>query len=145
MISVARIFFASVSYTHLDVYKRQTVPDAAQWNAFTGIMSAISTLARGDGLLGALEEAGINGARLSLVDPDGRQKAGLEDVEIRLTRIAERGTRMTMKGRTGQRWKELALSLIHISWSRARFTSNQKRNLTTREQTSGWTATPSKR
>lgn len=88
-----------------------TVPDAAQWNAFTGIMSAISTLARGDGLLGALEEAGINGARLSLVDPDGRQKAGLEDVEIRLSRIAERGTRMTMKGRTGQRWKEMAADL----------------------------------
>ncbi|BCB20105.1 DUF3971 domain-containing protein [Bosea sp. ANAM02] len=88
-----------------------SVPDAAQWNAFTGIMSAITTLARGDGLLGALEEAGINGARLSLVDPDGRQKAGLEDVEIKLTRIADRGTRMTMKGRTGQRWKELAADL----------------------------------
>lgn len=88
-----------------------TVPDAAQWNAFTGIMSAISTLARGDGLLGSLEEAGINGARLSLVDPEGRQKAGLEDVEIKLTRIAERGTRMTMKGRTGQRWKELSVDL----------------------------------
>ncbi|MCO5092994.1 DUF3971 domain-containing protein [Bosea sp. (in: a-proteobacteria)] len=87
------------------------VPDAAQWNAFTGIMGAISTLARGDGLLGALEEAGINGARLSLVDPEGRQKAGLEDVEIRLTRIGERGTRMTMKGRTGQRWKELSADL----------------------------------
>jgi hypothetical protein len=88
-----------------------TLPDAAQWNAFTGIMGAISTLARGDGILGSLEEAGMNGARLSLIDPDGRQKAGLEDVEIRLTRIAERGTRMTMKGRTGQRWKELAVDL----------------------------------
>jgi len=88
-----------------------TLPDAAQWNAFTGIMGAISTLARGDGFLGSLEEAGMNGARLSLVDPDGRQKAGLEDVEIKLTRIADRGTRMTMKGRTGQRWKELAVDL----------------------------------
>ncbi len=88
-----------------------TVPDAAQWNAFTGIMSAISTLARGDGLLGALETAGINGARLSLVDPEGRQKAGFEDVEIRLSRIGERGTRLTMKGRTGQRWKEMAVDL----------------------------------
>jgi hypothetical protein len=87
------------------------VPDAAQWNAFTGIMGAISTLARGDGLLGALEEAGMNGARLSLVDPEGRQKAGLEDVEIRLTRIGEHGTRMTMKGRTGQRWKEISADL----------------------------------
>ncbi|KRE03845.1 hypothetical protein ASE61_09480 [Bosea sp. Root670] len=88
-----------------------SVPDAAQWNAFTGIMGAISTLARGDGILGSLEEAGMNGARLSLVDPEGRQKAGLEDVEIKLTRIADRGTRMTMKGRTGQRWKELAVDL----------------------------------
>ncbi len=88
-----------------------TVPDAAQWNAFTGIMSAISTLARGDGLLGALETAGINGARLSLVDPEGRQKAGFEDVEIRLTRLGDRGTRLSMKGRTGQRWKEMAVDL----------------------------------
>lgn len=88
-----------------------TLPDAAQWNAFTGIMGAISTLARGDGLLGALETAGMNGARLSLVDPDGRQKAGLEDVEIRLTRNGERGTRLWMKGRTGQRWKELAVDM----------------------------------
>ena len=88
-----------------------TLPDAAQWNAFTGIMAAVSTLAQGDGLLGALETAGMNGARLSLVDPDGRQKAGFEDVEIRLTRTGERGTRLTAKGRTGQRWKEFAIDL----------------------------------
>lgn len=87
------------------------VPDAAQWNAFTGIMSAISTLARGDGLLGALETAGMNGARLSLVDPEGRQKAGLEDVEIRLTRLGEGGTRLLVKGRTGSRWKEMSVDL----------------------------------
>ena len=53
----------------------------------------------------------MNGARLSLVDPDGRQKAGFEDVEIRLTRTGERVTRLTVKGRTGQRWKELAIDL----------------------------------
>lgn len=88
-----------------------TLPDAAQWNAFTGIMSAISTLARGDGLLGALQTAGMNGARLTLVDPDGHQKAGLEDVEIRLTRVGENGTRLTMKGRTGQRWKDIAVDM----------------------------------
>jgi len=88
-----------------------TLPDAAQWNAFTGIMSAVSTLARGDGFLGALETAGMNGARLSLVDPEGRQKAGLEDVELRLSRVGESGTRLTMKGRTGQRWKEMAVDL----------------------------------
>jgi hypothetical protein len=88
-----------------------TLPDTAQWNAFTGIMAAVSTLAQGDGLLGALETAGMNGARLSLVDPDGRQKVGLEDVEIRLARTGERGTRLTIKGRTGQRWKELAIDL----------------------------------
>jgi hypothetical protein len=88
-----------------------TLPDAAQWNAFTGIMSAISILGQGDGLLGALETAGMNGARLSLVDPDGRVKAGFEDVEIRLARTGGRGTRLTVKGRTGQRWKELAIDL----------------------------------
>ncbi|MCW6048490.1 hypothetical protein, partial [Enterobacter hormaechei] len=74
-------------------------------------MSAISTLARGDGLLGALETAGMNGARLSLVDPEGRQKAGLEDVEIRLTRLGEGGTRLLVKGRTGSRWKEMSVDL----------------------------------
>jgi hypothetical protein len=88
-----------------------TLPDSAQWNAFTGIIAAISTLAKGDGLLGALETAGMNGARLALVDPEGRQKAGFEDVEIRLMRTENRGTRLTVKGRTGQRWKELAIDL----------------------------------
>lgn len=88
-----------------------TLPDAAQWNAFTGIMAAVSTLAQGDGLLGALETAGMNGARLALIDPEGRQKAGFEDVEIRLTRTGGRGTHLTVKGRTGQRWKEFAIDL----------------------------------
>lgn len=87
------------------------LPDVEQWDAFTGIMAAVSTLAKGDGLLGALETAGMNGARLSLVDPSGRQRAGFEDVEIRLTRTGERGTRLTLKGRSGQRWKELAIDL----------------------------------
>lgn len=88
-----------------------TLPDAAQWNAFTGIMSAITTLSQGEGLLGALETAGMNGARLSLVDPDGRQRAGYEDVEIRLSRIGDGATRLTLKGRTGARWKEFAIDL----------------------------------
>ncbi|MDP3319978.1 MAG: hypothetical protein Q8S58_12695, partial [Bosea sp. (in: a-proteobacteria)] len=88
-----------------------SLPDTTQWNAFTGIIAAVTTLAQGDGLLGALETAGINGARLALVDPEGRQKAGFEDVEIRLMRTENRGTRLTVKGRTGQRWKELAIDL----------------------------------
>ncbi|MGL4442292.1 MAG: hypothetical protein ACRCU1_01620, partial [Alsobacter sp.] len=88
-----------------------TLPDASQWNAFTGVMAAVATLGQGEGLLGALETAGMNGARLSLVDPEGRQKAGFEDVEIRLTRTGERATRLTLKGRTGPRWKELAIDL----------------------------------
>lgn len=86
-----------------------TVPDAGHWGAFTGIMGAVATLADGDGLLGALETAGMRGARLALVDPDGRQKAGLEDVDIRLSRVANGVSRLTMKGRTGSRWKELAI------------------------------------
>jgi hypothetical protein len=88
-----------------------TLPDTAQWNAFTGIMGAVTTLAQGDGFLGSLETAGMNGARLSLVAPDGRQKAGFEDVEIKLTRTGERATRLAIKGRTGSRWKELAIDL----------------------------------
>ena len=88
-----------------------TLPDTAQWNAFTGIMGAVATLAQGDGFLGSLETAGMNGARLSLVDPDGRQKAGFEDVEIKLTRAGEGKTRLAIKGRTGSRWKEATVDL----------------------------------
>ncbi len=95
----------------VDAPPQSTLPDAAQWNAFTGIMGAVATLAQGDGLLGALETAGMNGARLSLIDPEGRQKAGFEDVEIRLTRAGEGRTRLDVKGRTGPRWKELAIDL----------------------------------
>lgn len=88
-----------------------TLPDTGQWNAFTGIMGAVATLAQGEGLLGALQTAGMHGARLSLIDPDGRQRAGFEDVEISLSRTGERTTRLSAKGRTGQRWKELAIDL----------------------------------
>ncbi|WP_156639871.1 hypothetical protein [Bosea sp. PAMC 26642] len=87
------------------------LPDGDHWNAFTAVMGAVTTLAQGDGLLGALETAGMQGARLALVDPDGRQKAGLEDVDIRLSRSGERVTRLTMRGRTGSRWKEMAVDL----------------------------------
>lgn len=87
------------------------LPDPGQWNAFAAAMAAISTLAQGDGLLGSLETAGMRGARLTLIDPEGRQRAGLEDVDIRLTRGEPGSTRLTMKGRTGERWKELAINL----------------------------------
>ena len=87
------------------------MPDTGQWNAFTGVMAAVSTLAKGEGLLGSLETAGMNGARLTLVDPQGRQTAGFEDVDIRLVRIEGGGTRMHVSGRTGQRWKEFAVTL----------------------------------
>ncbi len=88
-----------------------TLPDAGHWDAFTGIMGAVSTLAQNDGLLGALETVGIHGARLVLVDPQGRQKAGFEDVDIGLARTDAGRTRLTLKGRTGTRWKELAIDL----------------------------------
>lgn len=88
-----------------------TLPDAGHWDAFTGIMGAVSTLAQNDGLLGALETVGIHGARLVLVDPQGRQKAGFEDVDIGLARAEAGRTRLTLKGRTGTRWKELAIDL----------------------------------
>lgn len=88
-----------------------TLPDAAQWSAFTGIMSAVASLAQGDGLLGSLETAGMQGARLTLIDPDGRQRAGFEDVGIVLSRPAPRVTCLTLQGRTGQRWKEMVVDL----------------------------------
>jgi len=88
-----------------------TLPDAAQWNAFTGLMGAVASLAQGEGLLGSLETAGMQGARLTLVDPDGRQRAGFEDVGISLSRQSARVTRLTMQGRTGPRWKELIIDL----------------------------------
>jgi hypothetical protein len=88
-----------------------TLPDAGHWDAFTGIMGAVSTLAQNDGLLGALETVGIHGARLVLVDPQGRQKAGYEDVDIGLARTEAGRTRLTLKGRSGARWKELAIEL----------------------------------
>lgn len=95
----------------VETVPKPVLPDAGHWNAFTSVMGAIGTLAQGDGLLGALETAGMRGARLALVDPDGRQKAGLEDVDIRLSRVGAGVTRLTMKGRTGSRWKELAIDL----------------------------------
>ncbi|RDJ26480.1 hypothetical protein DWF00_13575 [Bosea caraganae] len=95
----------------VEVPPQPVLPDAGHWNAFTSIMGAVGTLAQGDGLLGALETAGMRGARLALVDPDGRQKAGLEDVDIRLSRADNGVTRLTMKGRTGSRWKELSIDL----------------------------------
>lgn len=94
-----------------EIRPASTLPDAAQWNAFTGIMGAVASLAQGDGLLGSLESAGMQGARLTLIDPDGRQRAGFEDVGITLSRSAPRVTRLTLQGRTGQRWKELVIDL----------------------------------
>lgn len=85
--------------------------DPADWNAFTGVMNAIGALAEGDGLLGALEQAGMGGARVTLIDPTGRQKAGLEDVEVRLERLGGGLTRLAARGRTGSRWKELSIDL----------------------------------
>jgi hypothetical protein len=85
--------------------------DPADWNAFTGVMNAIGALAASDGLLGSLEEAGMGGARVALIDPDGRQKAGMEDVDVRLERLGGGLLRLVMKGRTGTRWKEVAIDL----------------------------------
>ncbi|MGO4668913.1 hypothetical protein [Bosea sp. 2RAB26] len=93
------------------VVQPPAIPDASHWNVFTNIMEAVATVAAGDGLLGALETAGMRGARLALVDPDGRQRTSLEDVDIRLSRVGNGVSRLTMKGRTGSRWKELAIDL----------------------------------
>ncbi len=87
------------------------VGDPADWNAFTGVMNAIGALAEGDGLLGSLEQAGMGGARVTLIDPTGRQKAGLEDVEVRLERLGGGLARLVARGRTGSRWKDLSIDL----------------------------------
>jgi hypothetical protein len=85
--------------------------DPANWNAFTGVMNAIGALAASDGLLGSLEQAGMRGARVALIDPEGRQKAGLDDVEVKLERLGGGLARLSMKGRTGTRWKDVAIDL----------------------------------
>ncbi|WP_332685373.1 hypothetical protein [Bosea sp. (in: a-proteobacteria)] len=87
------------------------IGDPADWNAFTGVMNAIGALAEGDGLLGSLEQAGMGGARVTLIDPSGRQKAGMEDVEIRLERLGGGLARLVARGRSGSRWKDLTIDL----------------------------------
>lgn len=85
--------------------------DPVDWDAFTGAMNAVGALVSDDGLLGSLEVAGMGGARVTLIDPSGRQRSGLDDVEIRLERLGGGRARLSMKGRIGPRWKELAIDL----------------------------------
>ncbi|HEV7324581.1 MAG TPA: hypothetical protein VGN91_05900 [Bosea sp. (in: a-proteobacteria)] len=85
--------------------------DPVDWDAFAGAMNAVGTLVSNDGLLGSLEVAGIGGARVTLIDPAGRQRSGLEDVDVRLERFGDGQARLSMKGRIGPRWKELAIDL----------------------------------
>lgn len=89
------------------------VGDPSDWDAFTGMMNAVGSLADGGGLLGSLERAGMKGARITLVDPEGRQKAGLEDVDISLERIAPGNARLDIKARSGPRWKDLSVNLTN--------------------------------
>ncbi|WID97110.1 hypothetical protein QO058_02160 [Bosea vestrisii] len=91
--------------------KTPVAGDPVDWDAFAGAMNAIGALASNEGLLGSLEVAGIGGARVTLIDPAGRQRSGLEDVDIRLERFGDGQARLSMKGRIGPRWKELAIDL----------------------------------
>jgi hypothetical protein len=91
--------------------KTPVAGDPVDWDAFAGAMNAIGALVSNDGLLGSLEAAGIGGARVTLIDPAGRQRSGLEDVDIRLERFGGGQARLSMKGRIGPRWKELAIDL----------------------------------
>lgn len=91
--------------------KAPVAGDPVDWDAFAGAMNAIGALVSNDGLLGSLEVAGIGGARVTLIDPAGRQRSGLEDVDIRLERFGAGQARLSMKGRIGPRWKELAIDL----------------------------------
>ncbi len=91
--------------------KTPVAGDPVDWDAFAGAMNAIGALVSNDGLLGSLEVAGIGGARVTLIDPAGRQRSGLDDVDIRLERFGGGQARLSMKGRIGPRWKELAIDL----------------------------------
>lgn len=91
--------------------KTPVAGDPVDWDAFAGAMNAIGALVSNDGLLGSLEVAGIGGARVTLIDPAGRQRSGLEDVDVRLERFGGGQARLSMKGRIGPRWKELAIDL----------------------------------
>lgn len=93
------------------VSKTPVAGDPVDWDAFAGAMNAIGALVSNDGLLGSLEVAGIGGARVTLIDPAGRQRSGLEDVDIRLERFGGGQARLSMRGRVGPRWKELAIDL----------------------------------
>ena len=93
------------------VSKTPVAGDPVDWDAFAGAMNAIGALVSNDGLLGSLEVAGIGGARVTLIDPAGRQRSGLEDVDIKLERFGGGQARLSMKGRIGPRWKELAIDL----------------------------------
>lgn len=91
--------------------KTPVAGDPVDWDAFAGAMNAIGALVSNDGLLGSLEVAGIGGARVTLIDPAGRQRSGLEDVDVKLERFGGGQARLSMKGRIGPRWKELAIDL----------------------------------
>ncbi|MCV9934939.1 AsmA-like C-terminal region-containing protein [Boseaceae bacterium BT-24-1] len=93
------------------VSKTPVAGDPVDWDAFAGAMNAIGALVSNEGLLGSLEVAGIGGARVTLIDPAGRQRSGLEDVDVRLERFGGGQARLSMKGRIGPRWKELAIDL----------------------------------
>lgn len=93
------------------VSKTPVAGDPVDWDAFAGAMNAIGALVSNDGLLGSLEVAGIGGARVTLIDPAGRQRSGLEDVDVKLERFGGGQARLSMKGRIGPRWKELAIDL----------------------------------
>jgi len=95
--------------------KTPVAGDPVDWDAFAGAMNAIGALVSNDGLLGSLEVAGIGGARITLIDPAGRQRSGLEDVDIKLERFGGGQARLSMKGRIGPRWKELAIDLASAS------------------------------
>lgn len=87
------------------------VGDPSDWDAFTGIMNAIGALADGAGLLGSLEQAGMHGGRITFVDPEGRQKTGLEDVDVQLRREGAGEARLDLRGRIGSRWKDMSIAV----------------------------------
>ena len=91
--------------------KTPVAGDPVDWDAFAGAMNAIGALVSNDGLLGSLEAAGIGGARVTLIDPAGRQRSSLMSTSSRPERFGGGQARLSMKGRIGPRWKELAIDL----------------------------------
>jgi hypothetical protein len=92
-----------------------TVPDNVAPNpklmVLSSILSAIDVLTDEAGPLLALESAALARASLTLVDPQGREKIGLDSVDLRFRRLSERNTLVSITGANASGLKDLSLTV----------------------------------